>query len=236
MIDLEKTRDLARQLIGEVLKDSQEIRLKLQNEVLKFSDGQRYTDVVNADEYVDEVSAAQSIVVAIANGRMQRKLAQWATADDRRVMLYTVAPASYDGFSTVEVIPDAGRDNHDRVVRLVCLEPRDLDWQTGRYASGMHAYATPDEALNWPKIWRITLELTSDMPKPTLHEASHKLYELFRCGEGIHPYITSIGVAETTGIIHVYLVREPYHHERQIPSEWEGWPIETHVTGRMRLC
>lgn len=70
----------------------------------------------------------------------------------------------------------------------------------------------------------------------TMREAAHSLYDLFRCGEGMHPYIQAIGEAENTGIIWVYLVRKPMRHERQIPSEWEGWPIETRVTGRMRLC
>jgi hypothetical protein len=74
----------------------------------------------------------------------------------------------------------------------------------------------------------------SERPKATLREAAHSLYELFRCGDGMHPYIACIGEGADT--IHVWLVRKPMHHERQIPREWEGWPIETRVSGRMRLC
>ena len=74
----------------------------------------------------------------------------------------------------------------------------------------------------------------SDLPKATLREAAHTLYDHFRCGEGMHPYIACIG--EGANVIHVWLVRKPRGHERPIPPSWEGWPVETKVTGRMRLC
>lgn len=72
-----------------------------------------------------------------------------------RVVLYTTAPAAYDGFSTREIASDAGTDHRGYVVREVSLEPRDLDWQTNRYASGLHAYATAATAAKFPALWQI---------------------------------------------------------------------------------
>lgn len=73
--------------------------------------------------------------------------------------------------------------------------------------------------------------------KATMREAAHSLYESFGIarGPGMHPYIQSIGEAENTGLIWVYLVREPRGHERAIPAEWEGWPIRTKVVGRITI-
>jgi hypothetical protein len=67
----------------------------------------------------------------------------------------------------------------------------------------------------------------------TIREAAHSLCDHFRCGDGMHPYITSIGEGADT--IHVYLVRKVRGHEQPVPSEWEGWPVVTRVVGRMRL-
>jgi hypothetical protein len=71
------------------------------------------------------------------------------------VTLYTTAPSAYDGFSTRELEADAGRDNRGLTVRKVALEARDLEWQTSRYGSGLHACATPEDAARFPSIWRL---------------------------------------------------------------------------------
>ena len=73
-----------------------------------------------------------------------------------RIILYTTAPADYDGFSTIELSPGAGHDNRGKVLRKVSMEPRDKQWQTGRYASGLHGFVPPDEAAKYPEIWHIT--------------------------------------------------------------------------------
>lgn len=67
-----------------------------------------------------------------------------------------------------------------------------------------------------------------------LDEAAHKLWEQFfgNC-PGLHPYVQSIGVAENSGTIHVYLVREPMAHERKIPAEVDGYRVESKVIGRI---
>src|SRR5579871_5217081 len=57
---------------------------------------------------------------------------------------FTTAPACFDGFSTKTVNPDAGRDC-GKVVREVEIEDRDVEWQKGRNASGLHNLLTPDE-------------------------------------------------------------------------------------------
>lgn len=75
---------------------------------------------------------------------------------DERLILYTSAPRDFDGFSTIELSVDAGRDNRGKVLRKVSLEPRDREWQTGRYLSGLHGFTTPEEAAKYPDIWKIT--------------------------------------------------------------------------------
>lgn len=53
---------------------------------------------------------------------------------------YTTAPVDYDGFGTRDR-GVAGYDG-DKPVRLVEIDPRHLEWQTGRYGSGLHAALT----------------------------------------------------------------------------------------------
>jgi hypothetical protein len=75
----------------------------------------------------------------------------------------------------------------------------------------------------------------SEQPKTTLREAAHTLWEsFFKHCPGRHPYVESIAVGGDE--IKVFLARKPMHHERPIPSEWEGWPVTSVVSGRMRLC
>lgn len=69
--------------------------------------------------------------------------------------ILTTAPRAYDYGSTVELDPDAGRDNRDLVVRRVSIPTADFWYQTERYASGMHGYVTPDEAARFATIWRL---------------------------------------------------------------------------------
>lgn len=75
------------------------------------------------------------------------------------------------------------------------------------------------------------------MAEITLREAVNELYSMFGIdrGPGMHPYIQAIGEAANTGTICVYLVRKPRSHERGIPKEWAGYPIETRVIGRMTI-
>lgn len=66
-----------------------------------------------------------------------------------------------------------------------------------------------------------------------IDEACSKLYDEFGCGNGLHPYITSVGVG--ADYISIFLVRKVMPHEKQIPAEYEGFPVEVRVTGRMRM-
>ncbi len=75
--------------------------------------------------------------------------------DKTQVVLYTTAPAAYDGFSTTELMADAGQDDRGRVIRKVSLERRDLEWQTSRYDSGLYAWTTPEDAKRFPTVWRL---------------------------------------------------------------------------------
>lgn len=67
----------------------------------------------------------------------------------------------------------------------------------------------------------------------TLHEAARTLRESFYGVAVVHPYIQSIGVGADR--IRVYLTRAPRSHERAIPAEWEGWPVESWVIGRISI-
>jgi hypothetical protein len=75
-----------------------------------------------------------------------------------------------------------------------------------------------------------------------LSTAAGALWEhFFHDVAGMHPYVACIGVSpigryNDTAVIHVMLVRKVLHHERQVPTEWQGFPVQTKVTGRPRLC
>lgn len=59
--------------------------------------------------------------------------------------VYTTAPIEYDGFSTRTVAEVAGRDKSSgKVYRQVEIKDEHFEWQTSRYASGMHAAHSPD--------------------------------------------------------------------------------------------
>lgn len=83
-------------------------------------------------------------------------------SDPDRLTIYTTAPSQYDGFSATEACSDAGRDDRGRV----SLERRDLDWQTTRYGSGLHGWATEDEASRFPTIWRLSEPAKSTCSTP----------------------------------------------------------------------
>lgn len=74
------------------------------------------------------------------------------------VLLYTTAPPAYDAGSTVTVRV-AGRDVRGDEVREVRLDdPEDLDWQAGRYASGMYLAL---DAAGWAKHMALGLAVAS---------------------------------------------------------------------------
>jgi hypothetical protein len=70
-----------------------------------------------------------------------------------RTILYTTAGPQFDGFSTIEHSAECGKDNRGLPIRRVSVEARDLDWQRGRYASGLHDPATQDQVDRFPSIW-----------------------------------------------------------------------------------
>jgi hypothetical protein len=72
-------------------------------------------------------------------------------AEDRGDVLrcYTTAPDVYDGFGTVTVVVGAGETSKGTLVRAVLVLKQHWDWQTGRYASGLHMAASSDD---WRKL------------------------------------------------------------------------------------
>lgn len=73
------------------------------------------------------------------------------------------------------------------------------------------------------------------MDGPSLKAAAHSLWEEFFRGEpGMHPYIACIGVGADRIVVH--LVRKVRAHEKPIPETWQGWPVESKVTGRPMLA
>ena len=72
-------------------------------------------------------------------------------------LLYTTAPVEYDA-GTTETLRVAGRDARLGDVREVRLLAEDLDWQAGRYASGL--YLALDEA-GWAKHVALGLAVSS---------------------------------------------------------------------------
>lgn len=60
---------------------------------------------------------------------------------------YTTAPEAYDGFGT-KSRGVVAMDN-DKPVRMVEINPEHLNWQEGRYGSGMHCSCTLHDYLQF---------------------------------------------------------------------------------------
>ena len=75
-------------------------------------------------------------------------------------LYYTTAPESYDGFGTVTVKAEIGRDRKGNPVRLVAVpkEARFGDWQILRYRSGLHLACSEAE---WESISDLIVTQTS---------------------------------------------------------------------------
>lgn len=81
----------------------------------------------------------------------------------------------------------------------------------------------------------------SQEEKTPLQAAANRLWHIYfdNC-PGVHPFVSCIGTAEKgehnpIAMIHVYLVRKPMAHEGKIPKIWDGFPVVSHVTGRMSI-
>ena len=64
------------------------------------------------------------------------------------VVTYTTAPEDYDWFGT-HTVTIAGKDKRGKTVRMVMSDPKHVDAQRGRYASGLHMVADQAE---WDKL------------------------------------------------------------------------------------
>ncbi len=73
-------------------------------------------------------------------------------------VVYTTAPAAYDGHGTVELTQVAGTDQQGRVIRKVGIRPEHGEWQTQRYGSGMHLTVAEELVLGgkYADTWTMT--------------------------------------------------------------------------------
>jgi len=79
-------------------------------------------------------------------------------------------------------------------------------------------------------------EPASDLPTvPTvsLKDAASSLATHLRDRDPHGRLVSCVAVGANS--IMVMFVREPMAHEVQVPATWDGWPVETRVTGRMTL-
>lgn len=60
----------------------------------------------------------------------------------KRVRRFTTAPKAYDGFETKSVRETEWQDSLGNIVREVSVLEEHLEWQAGRYHSGMHFFGT----------------------------------------------------------------------------------------------
>lgn len=70
-------------------------------------------------------------------------------------IIYTVAPAVYDGFGTITIDPAAGTTIAGRVIRKVGIRPDAWEWQTTRYWSGSRRPWTEEEVRQCPAVFRM---------------------------------------------------------------------------------
>jgi len=59
------------------------------------------------------------------------------------IIRQTSAPQSYDGFGTISLVDCGDPDDKANYIRLVAIRPDHLEWQEGRYGSGMHNVTEP---------------------------------------------------------------------------------------------
>jgi hypothetical protein len=78
-----------------------------------------------------------------------------ATTGHGLTIRYTTAPEVYDGFGTRTLDPDAGTTDSGRTLRRVAIEDRHLEWQDGRYGSGLHCCVGVMEARKYPQLYRL---------------------------------------------------------------------------------
>ncbi len=71
-------------------------------------------------------------------------------------VVYTTAPAAYDGFQTMTLVEVAGTDNVGRTIRKVGIRPENWEWQTQRYGSGMHPAVEEDDLRKFSDLWTMT--------------------------------------------------------------------------------
>lgn len=102
-------------------------------------------------ELNDILIAMRKGAEADANGLVFRAV-PIARQEDLRVV-YTTAPAVYDGFGTTTLVEVAGTDRHGRTIRKVGIRPEHFEWQTQRYGSGMHPAVEESEIEKFKDIW-----------------------------------------------------------------------------------
>lgn len=85
---------------------------------------------------------------------------------------YTSAPIDYDGFSTTTLAVVGRCLRSGNPIRKVSTDQRDLDWQTGRYASGLCRYTSDRVKLEDYVAfgdWEMTAPVAA--PAPDTHRA-----------------------------------------------------------------
>jgi hypothetical protein len=100
--------------------------------------GQYWNDWAMSDEAQDRIGDLtlsrkdqNAIEAAFAEGSREFKFSGgWRT-------VWTTAPADYDSFGT-ETIEEGGAEWHGKKLRRVIVDPGQFDYQTSRYASGLH--------------------------------------------------------------------------------------------------
>ena len=94
--------------------------------------------VMDADIPVDELDT-DALALAFEESRREVLIL-------RAAIRYTTAPASYDGFGTIELgTPACSKGNTNTRYRKVAVQPEHLRWQEQRYFSGLKACIDEDE-------------------------------------------------------------------------------------------
>ena len=116
----------------------------LTNSVTALTEGEGVDDTGMVIEQIKEAIALLGGTPGTTSGESMR-LCIIIDGDDPDVFIIrqTNAPQSYDGFGTISLVDCGDPDDKANYIRLVAIRPDHLEWQEGRYGSGMNNVTDP---------------------------------------------------------------------------------------------
>jgi len=112
----------------------------LTNSITALEEGEGVDDTGSVISHLTE---ALTLLGGPPNESMRLCIIIDEDAPDTFIIRQTNAPQSYDGFGTISLVDCGDPNDKTNYVRLVAIRPDHLEWQEGRYGSGMNNVTDP---------------------------------------------------------------------------------------------